>query len=104
MTLQVYVTAEAALAQGQTELEHRLKPPKDLQDALSQAKASLSPPPGPVQQALDAFADGALGKLSAPPHFLPLVPINKSPIARSSASASISARSLMSLKCRSSCG
>lgn len=60
---QVYTNAEAALAEGQLELEHSLKPPKDLQDALSKAKASLPPPPDPIQQVLGGFADAALSGL-----------------------------------------
>ncbi|CAL8471526.1 g11068 [Coccomyxa elongata] len=62
----VYTNAEAALAEGQLELEHSLKPPKDLQDALSKAKASLPPPPDPIQQVLGGFADAALSGLFQP--------------------------------------
>lgn len=68
--MQVYTTAETALADGQTKLEQRLQSPHDMQDMLSAAKASmpplptLPPPPDPIQQAIGSFADAALGKLS----------------------------------------
>lgn len=61
--MQVYGLAEEALLGVQQELETRLQPPQELQDTLYQAKDGLPVPSDPIKNALDAFAQQALGDL-----------------------------------------